>query len=106
MHFSGHGSERGLCFEDQGSNEQTIDIQQLANSLRLGKSLGLKGVVMNACYSETQADARAHAVGSVVAMEGLVSDPGAIESKRAFYSTDVLEMGSHSIALTSGHWRS
>jgi hypothetical protein len=61
---------------------------------------------MNACYSETQADARAHAVGSVVAMEGLVSDPGAIESKRAFYSTDVLEMGSHPIALTSGHWRS
>jgi hypothetical protein len=43
MHFSGHGSERGLCFEDQNGNEQTIDIQQLAKFLRLGKSLGLKG---------------------------------------------------------------
>jgi len=40
---------------------------------------------MNACYSETQADAIAHAVGSVVAMEGLVSDPGAVEFTRAFY---------------------
>jgi hypothetical protein len=40
---------------------------------------------MNAGYSETQADAIAHAVGSVVAMEGLVSDPGAVEFTRAFY---------------------
>jgi hypothetical protein len=40
---------------------------------------------MNACYSEIQADAKAHAVGSEVAMEGLVNDPSAIEFTRAFY---------------------
>jgi hypothetical protein len=75
----------GICVEDQNGEEQTIDIEQLAGVLRLARSLGLKGVVMNACYSETQAEVIAHAVGSVVAMEGLVSDRGAIEFTRAFY---------------------
>ena len=42
---------------------------------------------MNACYTETQAQLIADAVGSVVAMEGPVSDRGAIDFARAFYGT-------------------
>jgi len=85
VHFSGHGSSKGLCFEDQNGNKQTVDIGQLANVLKLAKGYGLQGVVMNACYSETQAEAAANAVGRVIAMEGPVSDPGAITFTKAFY---------------------
>jgi hypothetical protein len=85
LHFSGHGSKKGICVEDQNGDESTIDLEQLARVLSLAKSLGLKGVILNACYSETQAEAIAHAVGYVVAMEGPVSDSGAIEFTRAFY---------------------
>ncbi|KAK6437174.1 hypothetical protein LTR95_006627 [Oleoguttula sp. CCFEE 5521] len=85
IHFSGHGSEKGLCFQDEQGYEQTVDLVRFADLLRLAKNDGLRGVVMNACYSAEQAHAVAVAVGNVVAMEGLVSDQGAIDFARAFY---------------------
>ena len=61
---------------------------QLAELLRVVKNdrnIGLQGVTMNACYTETQAQLIANPVGSVIAMEGPVSDRGAINFARAFY---------------------
>jgi hypothetical protein len=65
---------------------QMLDVTALANLFREAtKELGLKGVVMNACYSETQAEIIANAVGSVIAMEGPVSDNAAIQFTGSFY---------------------
>jgi hypothetical protein len=65
LHFSGHGSEDGLCFENDRGLAQVADPQLLANFLSLAARNGLKGVILNACYSSLQAPVLADAVGSV-----------------------------------------
>jgi hypothetical protein len=86
IHFSGHGSQAGLYIEDDNGNSVLIEPQRLAGVLALACQQGLKGVVMNACYSESQAAIIADTVGHVVAMEGVLSDRGAIAFSREFYA--------------------
>jgi hypothetical protein len=88
IHFSGHGTESGLCFEDDIGSIQTVSIANLAELLRVAKNdsnISLQGVIMNACYTNTHAQRIADAVGSTIAMEGSVSDQDAIDFARAFY---------------------
>lgn len=56
-----------------------------------GSQEGLDLVVLNACYSQEQAQAIADAVGHVVAMEGSILDQDAIDLLAN--STRLLEMG-------------
>ena len=85
LHFSGHGDLGGLYFETDNGKSQYVDPELLANLLSLAHKDGLKGMIMNACYSEDQAKAIANAVGHVIAMEGKLSDKGAIAFTRSFY---------------------
>ncbi|KAK4987273.1 hypothetical protein LTR66_007640 [Elasticomyces elasticus] len=85
VHFSGHGAAEGLCFEGDNGNAQIVDPKALANLLSLACKNGLKGVIMNACYSEVQAEHIADAVEHVIAMEGALADRDAISFTREFY---------------------
>jgi hypothetical protein len=86
LHFSGHGTANGLCFEDEVGNVQLVEPAALAYVLSLAKvDLGLEGVILSACYSEVQAKCIADAVGNVIAMDGTLSDEGAIDFAREFY---------------------
>lgn len=85
LHFSGHGSEQGLCFEGPNGDAVILDPDKFAALLVLAVKEGLKGVVMNACNSQVHAHCAAEAVGQVIAMEGPLSDEAAIDFAREFY---------------------
>lgn len=84
LHFSGHGNPNGLCFENEVQKTQIVDKDALADLFR-GQS-GLRLVVLNACYSQQQAQCIADSIGYVIAMEGRVDDQAAINFSREFYT--------------------
>jgi hypothetical protein len=85
VHFCGHGSgDEGIAFED--SNGQAI----LVSSIALAGLFELfadrvECVVLNACYSETQAEAIAKHIPYVIGMRQAIGDTAAIEFAVAFY---------------------
>ncbi|WP_013630883.1 CHAT domain-containing protein [Rubinisphaera brasiliensis] len=85
LHFAGHGGGvGGLCFEDQHGNTNTADTQPLSKLLHHFKD-DLKCVVLNACYSDVQADAIRSEIDHVVGMRAAVNDEAAAKFAVAFY---------------------
>ncbi|MDV7391179.1 CHAT domain-containing protein, partial [Arthrospira platensis SPKY1] len=85
LHFSGHGSELGRIYlEDASGNGREVPVEALANLLRLFKEQ-LKCVVLNACYSEIQADEIVKYGIPVIGMTTKVPDKAGIEFSEAFY---------------------
>ena len=63
LHFSGHGGYDSLVNEDVLGNPHKIDATALASLLSIcSKRHGSEAVVLNACYSDTQAQPIADAV--------------------------------------------
>jgi hypothetical protein len=85
FHFSGHGATEGLCVEGEDGRAKLVDPKRLANALHLASKDRLKGVILNACYAESQASYIADAVGHVIAMKGNVSDKAANAFTREVY---------------------
>ncbi len=56
LHFSGHGTRSGLCFEDDRGEVITVNKTALASLLGMQRELEL--VVLNAGDAEDQAQAR------------------------------------------------
>lgn len=85
VHFSGHGSEAiGIVLEDQSGSSQFVStraISELFHTLRDN----IKCVVLNACYSESQAQAIADDIPCVVGMNKEIGDQAAISFASAFY---------------------
>jgi CHAT domain-containing protein len=68
VHFSGHGEgQDGLAFEDVTGQPKLIDSDALANLFKLF-SERVECVVLNACYSEFQAEAIARHISYVIGM--------------------------------------
>ena len=87
LHFSGHGGYDGLVYEDVLGNPHNVDATALASLLSIcSKRHGLEAVILNACYSDTQAQPIADAVGSVIAMNLEISDDAAIAFSTSFYN--------------------
>jgi hypothetical protein len=86
VHFSGHGaSSEGLVFEDQETGyAKSIDIDALADLFSLFSDR-VECVVLNACYSESQAQAISQHISYVVGMSKAVGDRAAIEFAVGFY---------------------
>lgn len=109
IHFSGHGESTGqagrnasetrnirpwgdaansptghLIFEDNQGNPKPIAPQALADLFELFAE-GLDCVVLNACYSEAQAQAIAKCVPYVVGTNKAIGDRAAIEFAIGFY---------------------
>ncbi|MFO0758350.1 MAG: TIR domain-containing protein [Byssovorax sp.] len=88
VHFSGHGEEGGLLFEDEKGITFVPDLPALASLLRYR---GVETVVLNACYSTRLAEQNPMGTRYTVAMEGQAKDKGAIEFSRGFY--DIIGAG-------------
>lgn len=84
LHFSGHGGEDVLYFEDVQGIAKAVKKQALASVLRHQKELQL--VILNACFSLDQGQAFADAVGLAIVSEGSISDQDVIDFSREFYT--------------------
>lgn len=85
LHFSGHGGGHGgLCFEDANGASNLAHAEPLARLLHHFKSQ-LKCVVLNACYSEVQAEAIRNEIDYVIGMNAAVSDTSATKFSVSFY---------------------
>ena len=106
VHFSGHGEgEEGLVFEDDAGQSKRIDSEALARLFRLCPSV--ECVLLNACYSDVQAEAiRAH-VSYVIGMKAAIGDRAALAFAVGFYDAlgyhrpipEAYEFGLAAIAL-------
>ncbi len=85
VHFSGHGSESSeIILEDDGGNSKPVPAQALSKLFSLFKD-NIKCVVLNACYTEAQAEAISRHIGCVVGMSRVIGDEAAISFSEAFY---------------------
>jgi hypothetical protein len=84
VHFSGHGSPGGLLFEGRDGQPCVVSVAALKHTFRAAGS-SVKLVILNACYSEEQADALVDHVACVVGMSGANSDDAARSFAIGFY---------------------
>ncbi|MBD2255365.1 CHAT domain-containing protein [Nostoc parmelioides] len=85
VHFSGHGDSTGeLSFEDLLGQTQPVDPDALAALFELVADK-INCVVLNACYSETQAQAIADHIPYVIGMSTAIGDKAAIAFAVGFY---------------------
>jgi CHAT domain len=85
IHFSGHGDKtEGLLFEDETGKSQFVTGETLAGLFEQF-SQQIECVLMNACYSEMQADAIVQHINYVIGMNAPIRDRDAIEFAVGFY---------------------
>lgn len=85
VHFSGHGSScGGLFLEDAMGEPKLIEPMALAGLFSLF-SHDLECVLLNACYSEVQAEAINDHIKYVIGMNDAIGDRAAIEFAVGFY---------------------
>jgi hypothetical protein len=85
VHFSGHGSAAGeIMLEDATGKARSVSQAALSNLFSLLKD-NLRVVVLNACYSQPQAEAIAQHIDCVVGMADAIGDKTAIAFVAAFY---------------------
>jgi CHAT domain-containing protein len=82
VHFSGHGSPEGIVLRSDDGGYQPVSGVSLERFLR---DRGIELLVLNACYSRSQADAIGDAVPSVVGTTSAVDDRAALRFTPAFY---------------------
>ncbi|MDJ0698102.1 pentapeptide repeat-containing protein [Mastigocoleus sp. MO_188.B34] len=86
VHFSGHGSgDDGLALEDEAGNLQLVDTEALTKLFELFSSR-IECVVLNACYSEVQAQAIAKYIPYVIGMNQAIGDKAAVKFSTGFYN--------------------
>lgn len=85
VHFCGHGSgEEGIAFEDENGQAKLVGTDALSGFFELFAAW-VECVVLNACYSEVQAEAIAKHIPYVIGMKRAIGDTAAIEFATAFY---------------------
>jgi hypothetical protein len=86
VHFSGHGSGTdGLALEDSFGHIQLVSTKALAKLFDLFQQQ-VECVVLNACYSEEQADSIHQHIDCVVGMNQAIGDRAAIKFSVGFYT--------------------
>ncbi|MEC4815046.1 MAG: CHAT domain-containing protein [Scytonema sp. PMC 1069.18] len=86
VHFSGHGINTGeLCFEDNLGKFQPVHPDALAALFALVNEQ-VNCVVLNACYSKTQAETIAKYIPFVIGMNQEIGDQTAIAFAVGFYT--------------------
>ena len=85
VHFSGHGSEAGeIMLEDNTGKARPVSREGLSRLFSVLKD-NIRVVVLNACYSEPQAEAIAQHVDCVIGMKDAMGDTAAASFSAAFY---------------------
>jgi hypothetical protein len=85
VHFSGHGDIYGIAVEDTLGNSKLIDNEAIGSLFELF-SENIKCVVLNSCYSESQAKEIAKHIPYVIGMKSSVFDKAAIAFSVGFYT--------------------
>lgn len=107
VHFSGHGTgSDGLVLENTSGARQTVSTESLSDLFELFKEQ-VECVLLNACYSEIQAEAIHRHIDCVIGMACAVTDKAAINFSRAFYDAlgagrnykDAFEFGRNNIDI-------
>jgi hypothetical protein len=83
-HFCGHGEKTGLVLENDNGGAQLASPAALSSLFELFAK-EIQCVLLNACYSESQAQAIAQHIPYVIGMSDQISDKAAIEFAVAFY---------------------
>jgi hypothetical protein len=83
VHFAGHGTAQGISLEDERGHSQLVTEDALA--VLFGEVTGVKCVILNACYSKTQAESIAKHVPYVVGIDAGITDAMAIAFSTGFY---------------------
>lgn len=92
IHFCGHGGgEDGIVLEDETGTTAFVQADALANLFKLFAKKGVECVVLNACYSQMQAEAIHQHINHVIGMNRTIGDKAAINFAVAFY--DALAAG-------------
>ncbi|MCB0739045.1 MAG: secretin and TonB N-terminal domain-containing protein [Bacteroidetes bacterium] len=108
VHFSGHGAGiEGIAFEDDDGKAKLVDAETLSDFFKLFSN-NINCVVLNACYSEIQAEVISRHINHVIGMKKEIGDITAIEYAVAFY--DGLGAGksiefSHQLACNAIQWK-
>ncbi len=85
VHFSGHGSTSNeIILEDGNGNSQPVNNVALSQLFSIIKD-NIRCVVLNACYTEQQAQMMAEHVDCVIGMSKAIGDNAAIAFSSAFY---------------------
>ncbi|BAZ53476.1 hypothetical protein NIES4103_61530 [Nostoc sp. NIES-4103] len=85
IHFSGHGQSTGeLCFENEFGTTQPVKPEVLAAVFKLVAAY-VHCVVLNACYSNIQAEAIVQHIPFVIGMKTAIGDQAAIAFAVGFY---------------------
>ncbi|BAY20571.1 hypothetical protein NIES2100_03130 [Calothrix sp. NIES-2100] len=85
VHFSGHGTgNKGLALEDEIGCVQLVDEEALAKLFELFADR-VECVILNACYSEVQAETIVKHIPYVIGMSKEIGDRAAIEFAVGFY---------------------
>ncbi len=87
VHFCGHGTgEDGIVLEDEMGQLELVKADWLARQFQQFAETGVKCVLLNACYSQVQAQAISQYIKYVIGMNRTVGDSVAIAFAVAFYS--------------------
>lgn len=84
VHFSGHGSPSGIILVDQKGDEKLVPASALKTLFTALKD-NIQVVILNACYSKTQAEAIAQTIDCTIGMEEAIGDEAAIAFISSFY---------------------
>jgi hypothetical protein len=84
VHFSGHGHATGLVLVGDDGQPQPVTPAALTAMIRTTAAT-VRLAVLNACYSDAQAEALRDAVGCAVGMKGAISDDAARAFAIGFY---------------------
>lgn len=85
VHFSGHGSLTSeIILEDVTGNSHTVPARALSQVFSILKD-NIRCVVLNACYSQQQAQAIAEHIDCVIGMSQAIGDVAAVSFAAAFY---------------------
>lgn len=85
LHFSGHGTDDGyICFEDRTGKSHPASPEALA-ALFQRFSKNVTCVLLNACYSEAQANAISKHIDYVIGMNKAITDDAALAFSIGFY---------------------
>ncbi|MFX0138902.1 MAG: CHAT domain-containing protein [Candidatus Hodarchaeota archaeon] len=85
VHFSGHGSPNNeIILEDDAGRSHIVSVKALSELFRILKD-SIRCVVLNACYTETQAQAIAQYIDCVIGMSNEIGDEAAIMFSSSFY---------------------
>jgi hypothetical protein len=84
VHFCGHGDKDGLIIENDIGEAEIINSDALTGLFELC-SAHIECILLNACYSEVQADAIKKHINYVIGMKKGINDHAAIEFSVGFY---------------------